>query len=171
MSLMPHNYVGPAHRTEYYMTCCLLVKHTEALSEWGSSPLQENHPGLSFIRGGERESVALLSCVSLSPHLELLTPLDYTTDYSLSIHSTDDKEWLLKKIPASSMQGPHSSHLHYWGVYVSLIFLFKGIDRFMSEWVMLCQGLLKLLLQLFQLSYLPKSINLDALIYNKSIMS
>lgn len=149
---------------------CLYKAHRD--TEWGSSPLQENHPGLNFVRGGEKQSVTLLSFVSLSPYLQLLTPLDYTIDYSLHIYSTDDKEWLLKKIPASFMQGPHSSHIHYWGVYVSLRFMFTGNDESMSEWVILSQQcLLKLLLELFQLSYLPKSIYLDSLINNKSIMS
>lgn len=108
-----------------------------------------------------------------------LTPLGYTTDYSLSILATDEKHCLLQKKKKNSiqlhgcMQGPHSSHTHYWGVcsFFDTHVYRQGwmpvrmdhVKSTMSTKIIICAFSSK--------SFLPKSINLDALIYNKSITS
>lgn len=170
MSLMSRNYVGAAHRTENYVRWYLLIKAHRGTG-WGSSPLQENHPGLSFIRGGEEQSVTLLSFVSLSPYLQLLTPLDYNTDYSLWIHSTDDKTDCSKKFQpvACRVHTPHTliievcffdAHVYRpWWIHVRMDHVKSAMSAKVITWAFSTK------------SYFLKSINLDALIYNKSITS
>lgn len=86
-----------------------------------------------------------------------LTPLGYTTDYSLSILATDEKHCLLqkkKKIPSSCMVACRVHTLHTLIIevcVVSLIPMFTDKDGSLSEWIMLNQQcLLKLLFVLFQ---------------------
>lgn len=138
---------------------------------WGSSPLQESHPGLTFLKMWRNILMFFLLYFPVFNCWHHWTMYDWL----LTFHSF--KQWLLKKIPASCMQGPHSSHIHYWGVCVSLIFIFTDNDGSLAEWIMLSQQSdhiksAKIIICAFSTkSCIPKSINIDAFIYNKSITS
>lgn len=79
MSLMSHNCVAPAHRTEYYRKCYLLLTKPRG-TERGSSPLKESQPGLTFLKRWREPGSDSAVPFPLFPCLQLLTPLSYTTD-------------------------------------------------------------------------------------------
>lgn len=132
----------------------LPIYKTHRGTEWGSSPFQEIHPGLSLLkrwRKADSDSAVLVFFISLHWTLDT-TGLDYRL---LTFHSFKWSEALTvkkkKKFQPVACR-VHTLHTHYWGVYVSLIFMFTDNDGSLSKWTMLSQQcLLKLLFVLFQL--------------------
>lgn len=181
MSLISHDYMGPAHRTEYHVKCYLLpLKHTEV--EWVSSPLQGSHQGLSFLKSWRKtvtDSAVLFFFISLPwtvccgwHHWAILQIIHFP--FLQLMRSTACYKKKKNSIQLHGcMQGPHSSHTHYWGVcsFFDTHVYRQGwipvrmdhVKSTMSTKIIICAFSSK--------SFLPKSINLDALIYNKSVTS